>query len=194
MIEYQGSPQLISPSAKAAYSYDPYTGQELWHFTHDGHSSAPRTLYADGLACIFLGHVGRLARMRGVRVDGSGDVTETHVAWEYGDAVSKRASAVLVDGRVYMVSNDGIVTCVDFRTGEQVWRKRLGGNFSASAIYAEGRIYFSSEEGVTTVIRPGDTFELLAKNSLEDGCMASPAVAGKAIFLRTKTHLYRIEQ
>ena len=74
-----------------------------------------------------------------------------------------------------------------------VWRQRLGGHFAASPIYADGRLYFCNQEGKATMIKPGRSYELLATNTLESGCMASPAVSGKALFLRTKTHLYRIE-
>jgi outer membrane protein assembly factor BamB len=92
-----------------------------------------------------------------------------------------------------MVSDDGIINCIDAATGEGVWQKRVSGAFAASPIYGDGRIYFCDQDGQTTVIKPGRKFELLATNTLDDGCMASPAVDGKALLLRTKTHLYRIE-
>jgi outer membrane protein assembly factor BamB len=86
-----------------------------------------------------------------------------------------------------------MLTCLETQTGAQVWRERIGGNYAASPIYADGRIYFLNQKGVTTVFKPGRTYEKLATNTLDDGFMASPAAAGKALFLRTKTHLYRIE-
>ena len=78
-------------------------------------------------------------------------------------------------------------------TGEIVWTERVGGKFAASPIYADGRLYFFDQEGTTLVLKPGRALEILATNKLASGFMASPAVAGKALFLRTKTHLYRIE-
>ena len=94
---------------------------------------------------------------------------------------------------LYVVHDQGTASCLEALTGKLVWQKRLGGNFSASPLYADGKIYFMNEDGVTTVIRPGRTCEILATNRLDDGCMASPAVADGAIVLRTKTHLYRID-
>ena len=85
------------------------------------------------------------------------------------------------------------MSCLDTKTGEVVWTERIGGGYQASPIYGDGRIYVCSQEGKTTVIKPGRTFETLATNTLADGFMSSPAAAGKALFLRTKTHLYRVE-
>jgi outer membrane protein assembly factor BamB len=82
---------------------------------------------------------------------------------------------------------------VEVETGKQVWRQGIGGNYAASPIYADGRIYFFNQQGKTTVLKPGRAFEAITTNTLATGCMASPAVSGKALFLRTKTHLYRIE-
>ncbi len=92
-----------------------------------------------------------------------------------------------------MISDDGIINCIDAASGDGLWQKRIGGAFAASPIYGNGRIYFCDQDGQTTIIKPGREFESLATNTLDAGCMASPAVGGKALFLRTKTHLYRIE-
>ncbi len=193
IVEFQDQVQLISPSAKAAYAYDARTGEELWQVRHRGHSSAARTLHADGVVGINVGYIGGKAEMWGVRLGGRGDVTETHVLWKYVRGAPKRASPVLIDGQAYMVSNEGVVSCIDFKTGRELWKGRIGGNHSASIVYTANRIYFFSEEGVATIIRPGDRLEILATNQLDSGFMASPAIAGRDFFLRTKTHLYRIE-
>jgi outer membrane protein assembly factor BamB len=93
-----------------------------------------------------------------------------------------------------MLEDGGQATCLEAATGKLVWKERLGGNYAASPIYADGRLYFSSQQGKTTVVKPGRAFEALATNTLDGSFMASPAVAGKALVLRTKTHLYRIEE
>ena len=193
VVEFQGEPQLISPSAKGAYGYDPRTGREIWQIRHGGHSSAPRTLYSDGQVGIGTGYIGNAAQLWAVRLGGRGDVTESHIAWKYSRGAPKHSSPVLVGGRVYMVSNDGVATCLDFNTGEEMWKNRIGGQHSASVLYAGGRIHFFDEDGVTTIIKPGDSPEILSRNQLDDGFMASPAVADGAFFLRTRTHLYRIQ-
>jgi len=107
--------------------------------------------------------------------------------------VPRTASPIVVDGLIYLVSDDGMVSCLETASGKQVWRSRIGGTFAASPIYADGRLYFFSQQGKTTVLKPGRTLEQLAVNSLANGFMASPAVSGRALFLRTRTDLYRIE-
>jgi outer membrane protein assembly factor BamB len=104
------------------------------------------------------------------------------------------SSPVLVDGRIFLVDDDGIASCIDAKSGESLWRERLDGEFAASPIHAHGRIYFFDTEGGAKIVRASEHYVLLAKNQLDEGCMASPVVAGKAILLRTKTHLYRIEE
>jgi outer membrane protein assembly factor BamB len=94
-----------------------------------------------------------------------------------------------------MVSDSGIASCLDARTGKVHWQERVGGNYSASPLYADGKIYLQSEEGVTTVLRADKTFERLAQNTLgKEKTLASYAVADGAIFLRTEGHLYRLQE
>ena len=93
-----------------------------------------------------------------------------------------------------MISDSGVVSCREAKTGEVVWQKRLGGQFWASPVYADGKIYFFSKEGSIPVIEAGRKFKLLATNKLDDGFNASPAIVGKSMILRTFTHLYRIKK
>lgn len=172
--------------------YNPHTGKELWKIRYRGFSNAPRPLVQDGVAYICTGS-GR-SELWAVRMDGREDVTDTHVLWRYARNVPRKPSPLLVGDLIYMVDDSGVATCLDARTGEEVWKERMGGAYSASPVYADGRIYFFSEEGKTTVLRPGRKYEVFSENRLNDGFMASPAIAGKAFFLRTKTHLYRIAQ
>jgi outer membrane protein assembly factor BamB len=129
-----------------------------------------------------------------VRVDGRGDVTKTHVAWTLKRGVPLTSSPLLVADELYMVSDNGIATCVDAKTGTENWRARISGNFSASPIYADGRIYFLSEEGLTVVMSPGKKFQALAENELDGETLASMAVSGGSIFVRSRTHLYRLSK
>jgi outer membrane protein assembly factor BamB len=187
-----GKPLLLSGGAKAAFGYEPQTGKELWRVHFDDWSVAPRPLYQDSITYLVTGLVH--PQLWAVRVGGEGDVTDDgHVLWRLAQHIAKTASPILVDGLIYMLGDDGIATCVDATTGEIVWSKRIGGKFAASPIYADGKLYFCNQQGLTAVVKPGREFETLASNTLDDGLMASPAVDGKALFLRTKTHLYRIE-
>ena len=93
-----------------------------------------------------------------------------------------------------MVSDNGILTCLDALTGEEVWRQRLESGYSASPVLADGRIYFMNEEGLTTVIQPGREYEKLAESKVDGRTLASIAVVDDVVFLRTDSHLYRIEE
>jgi outer membrane protein assembly factor BamB len=190
VIDHQGQPQLISAGADRLYAYDPATGDELWWVDYNGFSVVPRPVFAHGLLYVVTNY-GRPA-LSVVRPGTSGDLTASNVVWSTTQQVPASPSLLVVDDLLYMVSNRGVATCLDARTGEEVWTERLGGNFSASPLYAAGRIYFWSEEGTTTVIRPGRTFELLAENQLDGAFMATPAALAGALIVRTDTHLYRI--
>ena len=101
---------------------------------------------------------------------------------------------MLVGDLLYTVSDQGVLICLEATTGEQVWSQRMKGKFGASLLTTGDRIYLSNTNGTTTVIAPGREYRELAVNQLDDGLWASPVVTGKALLLRTKTHLYRIEQ
>ena len=103
-------------------------------------------------------------------------------------------SPLLVGDELYIVNDGGIASCLDAATGTLHWQQRLGGNFSASPVFADGRIYFLSEEGVATVLSPGKEFHKLAANALDGATLASIAVSGGSIYIRSHSHLYRIAQ
>ena len=190
VFEHQGRLQLVSPAAVGTVAYNPLTGEELWKVYHGGYNAAARPLYSHGL--VIINTEGGL-KLLAVRPDGTGDVTKTHIAWTCTRQTPTRPSQLIVQDHLYMVNDQGIVSCLDVRTGEPAWTERMGGRHSASPIYANGRIWFFDEESKSRVIEANPReFRLLAVNPLDAGCMASPAVIGDALIVRTKTHLYRI--
>ncbi|MGA2544365.1 MAG: PQQ-binding-like beta-propeller repeat protein [Verrucomicrobiota bacterium] len=191
IVTAAGKLQMLSVGAKAAYSYDPLTGKELWKVQFNDWSGAPRPIFDHGLAIIVTGLAN--TELWAVKPDGWGDVTSSNVVWKLKSHVGKYASPIAVDGLIYTAADESFVTCLEAATGQPVWTERIGGSFDASPIYADGRLYFFNQQGVATVLKPGRTCEILATNSLDDGFMASPAVSGKSLFLRAKTHLYRVE-
>lgn len=186
-----GKPQMISVGAKAGYGHDPRTGKEIGRVQYPDWSVAPRRLFDRGLAHIVTGL--NKKELWAVKTDAQGDVTDTAVVWKLKTRVGKYASPLLVDGLIYTAADESFVTCLEADTGNTVWTERVGGKYAASPIYADGRIYLFDQAGATTVLKPGRTLEVLATNTLANGFMASPAASGKAFFLRTKSHLYRIE-
>ena len=193
IVDVAGRKQLVSSGAGAAFAYDPATGKEIWTCRYKGgYSNVSRPILAGGLVLVNSGF--NKARLIAVRPDGRGDVTETHVAWQVTKSVPVKPSVAVVDGLIFMTSDTGALTCIEAKTGRMLWTERIGGRFSASPVIAGKRIYFCDDRGTTTVIEASRQYKKLAVNTLDAGCMASAAVAGKAIFLRTKTHLYRIEK
>ncbi|MBC8326371.1 MAG: PQQ-like beta-propeller repeat protein [Verrucomicrobia subdivision 3 bacterium] len=184
--------QLVSPAGRGLYAYDPKTGKELWHMRHRGWSVAPRPISGHGL--IFATIDRDTPELWAIRPDGNGDITDTHIAWREKRGMPERSSPLLVDDLLYFVNRGGIATCLEAKTGKEVWKERLKGAYSASPIYAKGRIYLFNETGMATILRPGRKFEIITTNALKpQPLLASPAVDGNAFIIRTGGHLYRVE-
>ncbi len=191
VIPAAGGEQLISPGADRAVAYDPKTGRELWWIRYNSFSLVPRPVFGHGLVYIVTGAYEPV--LYAIRPDGNGDVTKTHVVWTLNRGIPYTPSPLLVGDEIYVVNDNGLLTCLDARSGQTLWRTRLGGNYLASPLYADGKIYVLSDGGQTTVLQPGRTFLRLSQNQVDGITVASMAVAGKSIFIRSESHLYRIE-
>jgi outer membrane protein assembly factor BamB len=191
LVEHMGRRQLISPSAGATIGYEPESGDELWRVNHGGMNASARPIYDGQFVYINNAHAG--FRFFAMRPEGEGDITASQVAWKASANVPTRASAVLVDDLLFMAGDGNIALCIHAKTGKTAWQKRIEGAYSASPLHANGKIYFFSEEGHTPVIEAEKEYKQVALNKLDDGFMASPAVIDDALILRTRTHLYRLE-
>ena len=191
-----GQTQMISPGAKCVWAYEPETGKEIWSVHWNEHSTASRTVFDEKLGLMFVNTGYGKAQLWAIKIDpkAKGEVADTHVAWKATKRTSNRSSPVLVDGKIYMLSDGGIATCVDAKSGEELWSERVGETVSASVLYGNGHLYFFDEMGTCVVGKPGDSFQTVAENKLDSGMFASPAVDGNALYVRTTTHLYRIEE
>jgi outer membrane protein assembly factor BamB len=183
--------QAIVTGAQWVVAYNPRSGEPLWQVRHgEGFSNVPCPVYADGMVYICTGYM--TPELVAIRVDGRGDVTMTHVAWRINKQVPAMPSPVVVGSALYMVSDQGVVTCVDAKSGDFLFRQRIGGNYSASPLVADGKLLFFSREGDVTVVKAGSSWQELAKNQVSGQLMASPAVWRDSLILRSDSHLYRI--
>jgi outer membrane protein assembly factor BamB len=184
--------QLISPGADWVYGYEPLTGQEIWRVGYTGFSVVPRPVVGHGLAFICTGFA--KPELLAIRLGAKGTATATHIAWRDARHIPLKPSLVLVNDELYAIGDTGFLTCFDVRTGQRRWEEKLAGNFSASPLAAPGRLYVFSEEGRMTVFAPGRECRKLGECELGERVMASGAVSGAALFLRTDQALYRIEE
>jgi outer membrane protein assembly factor BamB len=199
-----GRPLLISQGAKAVYAYAPDTGEEWWRVEErTSHSAGSRPVVGHGLVFVATGwSTGQLLALRPGR---RGEVADANAAgakpggrqlavvWKSKRNVPRKPSLILRGEHLFMIDDGGIATALEARTGRTLWRERVGGNYSASPLSAGDRLYVFSEEGKATVLHAGPQFKVLAENHLDEGCMASPAVVGSSLILRTRTHVYRVQ-
>ena len=193
VFEMGGVEVLVSVGSRAAFGYEAKTGKELWTVRHGGFNAAIRPLRFENVLVLNTGS--ERAHTVGIRIDDQmkGDITESHTLWDREKRNASESCSLLVDGRLFQVTRGGVVSCTDAKTGQDIWEDRFEGQHLPSPIAAGDRIYFCNDRGDCTVIRATDKFEVLARNKLADGMTSSPAVADGALFLRTKTALYRIE-
>ena len=202
LIEVGGEQQLISTAAAETLAHDPETGRVIWRVHNEGMNGSARPLFENGLVYICAGR-GDMALLA-VRPDGTGDVTNTHLAWNTGNSVPRFSSQLVIGERLYMINDTGVISCLNALDGSKVWTKRHAGEYWASPLYcvgkadaagngaSNGNIYFLSKEGTVLIVAAKDEFELVAEKQFPAGFNASPAVVGDSLLLRSFTHLYRI--
>lgn len=192
VLPLDGREVVVSPGADWVYGYDPATGEELWRLAYGvlGFSIVPRPVAAHGL--VFMST--SFAKPEVLAVRPGGHECKPEIVWRQPRGAPSMPSPLVVGDELYVVSDKGIATCLDAKTGDVIWSERLGGNFSSSPLFADGRIYVGNRDGATFVIKPERTFELVATNQLDGQIFATPAAVGRAIYLRTDEALYRLEQ
>ena len=193
IIDVNGHKQLISPGSGVVNSLNPKTGEEIWRcYYGEGYSVVPRPVYAHGM--VFVSSSYDKPVLHAIKVDGKGDVTETHVAWTIDKAVPHNPSMAVIGDELYFVADNGILTCADAKTGQIHYSERCTGPISASLLVADGKLYLQDEKGLGVVVKPGKTFEILAQNDLGERSLASYAVIGSDLLIRTEGNLYRIKK
>lgn len=193
VVSIDGRTQLLSAGAQWLVAYDLDSGREFWRVNHlKGESGAPRPVFGAGVVYFSTGVIDGRPQLWAVRADGTGDVTSSNVLWKLTSHLGFMPSPLLVGSALYLLSDDGFLTCVEAATGKTLNKVRLGGNFAASPLYAEGRIYCFGRDGRTVVLKSEPALTTLAENQLEGPVFASPACVDAALLVRTDTHLYRL--
>jgi len=190
VVETGGRAEIIVNSSIGVSGHDAATGARLWHFEEANRFPIPTALYHDGVVYLSRGY--RSSPFMAIRPGGKGDISTSHVVWKIGSGAPYISSLVHYDGLIYMVGDVGVLTVVDAKTGERVFQERIGGVYSASPIAADGKVYLVSEDGETIVISAGRTPSVLSRNKLTARQLASPAVAGGRLFIRSDDVLYAI--
>ena len=190
VIEVDGKPQLVSPAAVGTVAYDPRTGKEIWKVSHGGMNAANPPLFAHGKVFVTTG----MGTLVAVRPTGSGDVTKTHVDYTYPKEAPQRPAPIVSGELLFMLNDSGNVACLDARSGDVIKKTRLGGQFYASPVLADGHLFCFDVTGKGTVVTADRELKVVATNKLPAGTRSTPAIAGKALFVRTNTHLYRFEK
>lgn len=193
IIDVNGQKQLITPGSGVVNALNPTTGEEIWRCYYDqGYSVVPRPVYAHGM--IFLSSGYDKPVLYAIKVDGKGDVTTTHIAWKIEKAAPHNPSMAVIGDELYFVADNGILSCVDAKSGQVHYSERCTGPISASLLAGDGKLYLQDEKGLGVVVKPGKQFQILAQNDLAERSLASYAVIGSDLLIRTEGNLYRIKK
>ena len=185
-----GRTEVVVFGGNVLDAYDPATGKRLWQarpFRGNRVIAGP-TVAGDSIIAV----EGMKGAVFAVRAGGDGDVTKSHVRWKHPGPTPDAASPVVANGLVFLATNSGFGICLDAATGDEVWKERIGRGFRATPLVAGNRIYFFTKEGKTAIVNAARTFHVVAECDLGEDTIASPAVAGGNLFIRTRAHLYRI--
>ena len=196
IIEDDGRALAVVSATNRVRAYDVKTGEDVWQCSGLGLNCVPSPVAAGGLLWVMSGYrgaAGMAIRYRGAK----GDLTDTDaVSWRLDTGLSYVPSPLLYDGKLYFLERfQGMLSCYDLASGRLHYTKQRIeelGNTYASLVAADGRIYIQGRAGESVVLRHGETFEVLARNKLEDAFDASPIIVGNTLYLRGHKYLYAI--
>jgi outer membrane protein assembly factor BamB len=190
VVETPQGAELIVNSSLGMSGHDAATGALLWHIEESSRFPIPMAVHHAGTIYTSRGY--RSGPFMAIRPGGKGNVADSHVVWKVPTGAPYVSSIVHHDGLIYMVGDVGVVTVTDAKTGERVWQERVGGVYSASPVAADGKIYLLSEDGQAVVLAAGRSPRVVAKNRLSARQLASPAISGGRLFIRSDAFLYAI--
>jgi outer membrane protein assembly factor BamB len=183
VVQSAAGPELIVNSSEGMSGHNPSTGQLLWHIQETNRFPIPMPVVHGGTIYTSRGY--RSGPYMAIRPGGKGDVSKSHVLWKIDTGAPYVSSLVYYDGLLYMAGDVGVLSAIDAATGQRIWQERTGGVFTASPVAADGKIYMLSEDGETIILAAGKAPRVLARNRLTARQLASPAIAGGRLFIRT---------
>lgn len=187
VLNRDGQDELVHVACQLLIGYDAATGQQRWVLKHPGEQPVATPVVSEDLVVILGGKYSPY--MAAVDIQGEGDEPEPKIVWEATRNLSDMPSPVAYEGLIYMITKDGIASCIDARTGKNHWRHRMKGAYWASVLAADGKVYFCNAGGTITVIAAGPEYEELSRNELDGDVYASPAISNGNLFVRTSSHL-----
>ncbi len=195
LIDNRGRKEIISPGSGMVGAYRPEDGKEIWKVRYRmGFSMSPRPIFVDDV--IYMSTSFSRASFLAIKVDGAtGDLTDTHVLWANHKSMPKTPSPNFVDGNIITLEDDGRLQSLSSETGERQWMEPLKGKFSASPVQVGNLLYIVSEEGLCYVLRVrDDDCEIISEIPMEEETLATPAIVDNTIYLRTRHHLWKIQE
>lgn len=191
--------EVVTNASQYARGYDPATGKELWRLAKKSEATIPMPVIGDDLVYITSGNR-PIQPIIAVRPGAAGDISlgpngdrSERIAWSKKRGGPYMTTPIVYGRYLYVCSNAGMLTCYEADTGKEIYKERLGGvSYTASPVAADGRIYFTTEQGEVRVVKAGPKFELLAVNKLDDVCMATPAISGGTLFVRSQHFLFAL--
>ena len=191
IVRINGKDEMIYNGSHRVVGYNPDTGEEIWSVNGPSREAIPMIITGGSL---IYSQSGRNGPILAIRPGGKGDITDTHLFWKNITGGPHVPSSVYYQKRLYLINDTGTLSCINALTGQVVWKVRLKGRFSMSPVLSGNKIIITNEKGLTSIFKAGDSFELLAENDLMEETLASPAVLGGQIFIRTANHLYCVEK
>jgi len=185
-----GRTQMILSGSKCVASYDPRNGQRHWIIDGPTEQFVASIVYNPKHDMLFVTGGYPDHHILGVKPDGLGNITQTHIVWRTNKGVSYVPSPISEGDYFVIVSDSGIASCFHAATGQQYWNERVGPHAHSSIVSANGLVYCTTDNGATTVIKPGPTFEVVAQNAIGEPCFSSPAISDGKIFVRGAKHLF----
>lgn len=198
IVKVNGRDLMISNGSAVCIAYDPETGKEVWRIVQGEDSTIAMPTEEDGILYFYTSFVtppggDPYAELLAVDPDGQGDIAASNILWRIKSPVLQLLTPLVKDGLLYTINSEGMLLCIDTKTGETVWSKKLKGKYNSSPVYVAGHIYFNSIQGETLVVSEGRELEIVARNKLDGQIWATPAVVDGAILMRTSKYLYRIQ-